>query len=148
MIGYRYRMRQLGGWIGRHAQALTVLVVCAGLAIGVVAFQAEQDRADDRDAAQARARRTEICDSFDDLQAVSRDLINVVLDPGTGGGGGLPLTSIPEFQQLDGDTQAYLVALSAAVIEARDDNPNDLVERLATFRDDRLGPDDLPEFCS
>lgn len=121
-------------FIRRHAIAILVVVMTVGFS--TTAFVSID---------QQSARRAEICLSFDDLQTVSRDLIDLVLDDG-GGGGGVPLTAVPEFRALDPKTQAYLVALQTAA--ANSANPNALAERLATFRDDRLGPDDLPDFCT
>lgn len=130
-------------FIRRYATALVMLVVTVGFAVTAAVLVDGQNHDADAIAREQEARRTEICTAFDDLQTVSRDLIGVALD---GGDGPSPLTSVPSFRDLDPAVQAWVWEFLA---EGAADSGNDTTaDRLAEFRNERLGPDNLPEFCS
>lgn len=112
-------------WLRTHPNAVSLLLIVAVAAAGLWGVQHE-----------AEVRRRELCETVNDQQAVLADLVDTVL---AGDGGGLPLTALPEFHNLDPATQDYVLALEAA---SRGDDPNGLDDRLRRFADERLVPAD------
>lgn len=111
-------------WLRAHPLTIAYLLIIAVFAFALWGVQHEESE-----------RRSALCETVNDQQAVLADLLETVLDDD--GSGGLPLTALPEFQQLDPDTQDYLSALEA--LSAQDD-PDSLDDRLRRFAAERLVP--------
>ena len=132
-------------FIRRHASVLAVLVTTAAAAVALFAVVNEADERERQDRLQEERteaarleRQQQICVSISDNRQAVLDLTGVVL---AGESAPLPLTSLPEFDQLDPRTQTYLHALAAqtgggAALRARID----------AFRTGLLAAP-LPEFC-
>lgn len=145
----RFRM-----FVDSHAAKIAVAVVVGGaIAMGAGLRWEATTRADAIEAeakhravqieAAAAERRDEVCEALDKGQRIDRALIATVLD---GGNGGVPLLDVPAYQGLPPNVQLYVQQLAAGTPGAE---PGDtLAERLAAFRDEFLGPDDLPAYCT
>lgn len=133
-------MSRLTGWWNRavafnrrHATIVVLLGITAVAVAAVIGLQNEQHQ-----------RQAQICDSFVRGQATDRLLIDTVLQD-SGGGGGVPLLDVASYNQLPPEVQKYVRDLAAA--SEPDDSGDPLAERLARFRDENLGADDVPAFC-
>jgi hypothetical protein len=123
----------------RHASVIAVLVTAA-VSFVTLALVVHESSEREKAIADQRAERLEqICVSISDNRLALIDLTGVVLE---GDNTSLPLTAIPEFQQLDPRTQAYVAALEQS--QATDD-PG-IRERIDDFRAGLLAAP-LPEFC-
>lgn len=137
-------IRRLQRWARNHAIALVVLFVAAGFTITAQVVITQDEQNDAADAAEALERRAEICEAFKKSQQTDRLLIDTVLQED--GGQGIPLLDVPAYEGLPEDIKVYIRQIAEGVPPGPNDPP-DLAERLAKFRDENLGRDDLPEFC-
>lgn len=128
----------------RHAAVIAVVwvTVIAGVAVAGVRWEAsERDRQDEVATLRARA---DLCDFARRSQRSDRLLIDTVLDDSDSGG--VPLLDVESFNALPQSVQTYVRDLAAGGDAEPEEGPS-LAERLADFRDENLGTDDLPEFC-
>lgn len=136
-VGWAWR------WVESHA---LVIILLLALLVGVgtpLALRAEQRDREQGLAVLGATNRSEICDAFLQQQAVTRALIDAVLQPSSGG---IDLLEPETFNALPATVQAYLRDLAAP--DPPDVDTGTLAQRLGTFRDEQLGPDDLPAFCT
>lgn len=136
-------------FVDRHAAKIAVVLVVAGTSAGLAGVRWEAGQRADKDQATLAAidaaandRRVQICDWARRSQRADRLLIATVLEtPSTG----IPLLDVPSYQSLPPAVQEYVREIATA-----GDPPPEgasLAERLATYRDENLGPDDLPTYC-
>jgi hypothetical protein len=135
-------------FIRAHASVLAVLVTTAAAVVAILAVTHEAEVRAEEDleqAARIEDARTErlgqICTSVMDNRQAVIDLTGVVL---AGETQALPLTSLPEFAQLDPASQAYFRAL-AVQLEAGSGGES-VRDRIDAFRQGLLAAP-LPEFC-
>lgn len=127
-------------WMDRHL-AVAVLLLALLVGVGVPAAQWWEGRVrQDRIDAAAVERRGQICDALRASQQTDRALIDTVLDTE----GGPSLLEPESFAALPPEVRTYIRELASQVPEGPGQS---LAERLTTFRDERLGLDDLPAFC-
>jgi hypothetical protein len=121
-------------WARAHSLSIAYILIVSFFATALFAVQREADdrRAEDQRAAQSVT--AELCHTVNDQQAVLSDLIELVTSRE---GSSLPLTSVPEFQRLDTDTQAWVMAFLAGAKQG----PN-LDAELEQFAAQRLVPAD------
>jgi hypothetical protein len=123
----------------RHASVIAVLIVAA-VAAGIIAAVVKEASIREKQIADQRAERLEqICGSIRDNRLALIDFTSVVLADDTQS---LPLTALPEYQQLEPATRAYVAALARSQVN---DGPS-LRQRIDDFRAGLLALP-LPEFC-
>lgn len=115
-------------WLRSHPLTIAYMLICVVFASSLAGIAWEADQ-----------RRESLCETVNDQQAVLSDLLDVVLDDRVTGEG-LPLTALPEFQALDIETQAYLIALEASSVRDDENDPESFDNRLRRFADSRLVP--------
>ena len=132
-------------FIRAHASVLAVLVTTAAAVVAILAVTHEAEVRAEEDLEQAARiesarleRQGQICTAIHDNRDGLLDLTAVVL---AGESAALPLTSLPEFDELDPRTQAYLHALAAQA-----GTGENLRARIEAFRTGLLAAP-LPDFC-
>jgi hypothetical protein len=126
-------------FLARHASVIAVLVVAA-VSAGTLALVVNEASVREAEIAKNRAERLEqVCTSITDNRLALIDLTGVVL---AGDATGVPLTALPEYQNLDPATRAYVAALARAQAP---EHPT-VRERIDDFRAGLLALP-LPDFC-
>lgn len=121
-----YRIRV---WVSLHANKLWLVIIVAGV-VGAMAGSRWE----------AGNREQAICDWAIHQQTIDRTLIDTVLQPAAGN----PILDVPSFTALPPEVQTYLRDIAAAPTGDTDT----LARRLQRFRDEHLGDDDLPAYCT
>jgi hypothetical protein len=127
-------------FLARHASVIAVLIVAA-VSAGTLALVVNEASVREAEIAKNRAERLDqVCTSITDNRLALIDLTGVVL--AGDGNGGLPLTALPEYKNLDPATRAYVAALARAQAP---EHPT-VRERIDDFRAGLLALP-LPDFC-
>lgn len=131
-------------WVRRAESGLRdhllVVVMVLAFVVGVIVPYGVRS-VDER---SQHERRAEVCVAFQQQQDVTRALIDSVLVAPSSTGAAL---LAPEsFAALPPESQTYLRELSELI--PSETRGGSLAERLKSFRDEQLGSDDLPAYCT
>lgn len=135
-------------FIDEHAAKITAALVVGGVAASLIGLRYESTERRERDRIaieqiqqSALTSRSETCEGLRSGQRTDRLLIDTVLETPAAG---IPLLDVPTYTSLPPLIQQYLREIS----EGGDPGDGEtLAERLAAYKEEHLGSDDLPAFC-